>query len=282
MATEWTVVCNVDVDSADIASVFLFDAGATAISETERNDRMELRAGFLDDTSARAAVTTINARIPTARSEALFDASQDDWIEAQRNSLSPTTIGQWIIRAPWHPVPAAPDGDIVIDPGAAFGHGAHNSTRLTAELMLRTVTPGDTVVDLGTGTGVLAILAAKAGATVRAIEVDPVAVEVAAQNIERNGVGNNIELACGDGQAASILPTDLVIANVTLDVHRLLAPTYEPSERIIVAGILCNQVAPLCDLLEHHQAKTISTAGDWAGVKLVSPQISQNTLRTAD
>lgn len=280
MSTEWTVICEADAYSVDIASMFLFDAGATAISETERDHRIELRAGFLDEDSARSAAADITTRLPESRCEAFLDTSQDDWINAQRDGLSPTMVGQWTIRAPWHPT--ASDHDIVIDPGAAFGHGAHESTRLAAELMQRTVKAGDTVVDLGTGTGVLAILAAKMGATVRAVEVDPVAVDVAAENIERNGVSPQVELICADAGAAEVESTDLVVANVTLDVHRLISPTYQAAGHVIVAGILCGQVSSLSSLLDSHRAKTISTAGEWAAIDLRSPQFAQNEPKTAD
>ena len=283
MSNEWTLVCKVDADYVDIASVFLFDAGATAISETHGDYRIELRAGFLDEDTAQAAVVDLAQRLPDTPCVAFLDTRQDEWIKLQREGLSPTTIGPWTIRAPWHRAQtSASDTEIVIDPGAAFGHGAHHSTRLAADLMLRSVTSADTVVDLGTGTGVLAILAAKLGATVRAVEVDPVAIEVASENIERNGVGDLIELTCRDAAVTPIAATDVVIANVTLDIHRLIASNYQAAERILVAGILCKQVAPLCDLLDGHQAKTIRTNQDWAAIDLRSVLTSQNEPKTAE
>ena len=269
VAEEWTVVCTVDAETADIVSLYLFDAEATAISEKEAGNSIVLRAGFPDEASARSAVTLVDDRVPSATCRALLDTSQDDWIEAQRQGLSPTTVRGWNIRAPWHSASTTPEQDIVIDPGAAFGHGAHHSTRLAADLLLRILQPGDTVVDLGTGTGVIAILAAKVGANVRAIEDDPVAVDVAAANIERNGVGSRVELITGDAGSTRITPTDIVVANVTLDVHRLIASNYERAHRVIVAGILCSQVSALSTLFETHIPTIISTSGEWAAIDLV-------------
>ena len=124
MSNEWTLVCKVDADYVDIASVFLFDAGATAISETHGDYRIELRAGFLDEDTAQAAVVDLAQRLPDTPCVAFLDTRQDEWINLQREGLSPTTIGPWTIRAPWHRAQtSASDTEIVIDPGAAFGHG---------------------------------------------------------------------------------------------------------------------------------------------------------------
>lgn len=270
ISNEWTVLCTTNIDSVELASVLLFDAGATAISETSLGDRVELRAGFRNQSDAQAAASAVPERLPETRCSAFLDSTRHDWIHAQRAGLSPTTIGRWTVRAPWHPESTATamnsNYEVVIDPGAAFGHGAHESTRLAGELMMRNVAAHSTVVDLGTGTGILAILAAKQGATVRAIEHDPVAVDIAAQNIERNGLGDRIELTCGDAATEVITANDLVVVNVTLDVHRLLAPSYQRAGRIVTAGILCSQVSAIAALLEHHQIKTIRTSGDWAAI----------------
>ena len=165
---------------------------------------------------------------------------------------------------------------IVIDPGAAFGHGAHPTTRMTIEMMLKYLTPANasntTVVDLGTGTGVAAIIAARLGARVRAIEIDPVALEVAWFNVERNSgypfddVHRLIELQKGDAANATIETSDLVLVNVTLDVHRQIAKQASNAREVIASGILHHQIEKLQDLYFGHEPITLTTSGEWAAV----------------
>ena len=142
--------------------------------------------------------------------------------------------------------------------------------------MRRQLTQADasstTVVDLGTGTGVAAIVAARLGATVRAVEIDHEACQIARANIERNSigpfgeVGDRIELIHGDAVAAEVEPTDLVLANVTLDIQRLLAPQLSAPSNLVTSGFLCHQVRTMEHLHFCHSPSTIRTNGEWAAV----------------
>ncbi len=267
--------------AAEIVSMTLFDLGAQAVGENHEAG-LALIAGFASIDEAEAAAAMLRRHygelVDSCHSSEVKAAT---WVESQRDGLEPTVIGPWHIRAPWHPEPEIdPLFDVVIDPGVAFGHGAHPTTRLTIELMLRHVTretaPGLTVVDLGTGTAVAAIIAARLGANVRAVEIDPDALDVAWQNIDRNSaepcheVRDGIELIAGDAAGARIEPTDLVLANVTLDVQRLLVERTTRAHRVLASGILCRQVHELRRLYSGHVASTISTSGEWAAVELSS------------
>ena len=277
MSAKWTVHCAITADgtlSADgvagIASLSLFDHGAVAIGETLQDDgAIHLLAGFDSRADAQSAVDAIADQFPDVRAELKSDPDHLNWVEAQRQALEPTTIGPWSIRAPWNEPTAVGAHDVVIDPGAAFGHGAHPSTRLSIELMLQELAETQTVVDLGTGTGVIAIVAARWGCPVRAIEYDPVAERVARQNIERNGVEHLIQLTQGDAFESRVEPDDLVVANVTIDVHRHISPTYSAADRIVVAGLLCSQVAKMRQMLPTHTAKTVQTMDEWAAVSFL-------------
>ena len=121
-------------------------------------------------------------------------------------------------------------------------------------------------MDLGTGTGVIAIIAAKYGHTVRATEVDPEAHRIATENIDRNDVEGLVVVTQKNAVTSRVDSTDLVVANVTLGVHRQISANYANADRIIVAGILCNQVGKMGELLPEHTSTTISTRGEWAAI----------------
>lgn len=285
MRSAWTVQCEVlgnagvgAVELAGIASMHLFDAGALAIGEDSAVDQagasVRLTAGFESEASAERAATLLERHMPDLTCRVVADTTHESWVESQRQSLQPTTIGPWHIRAPWHDTPPQENTalhDIVIDPGAAFGHGAHPSTRLAIELMLANVErpnvePATVIVDLGTGTGVIAIVAAKLGHSVRASDIDPAAIEATAVNVKKNGVEQMVELTSGDAGETEVDAGDLVIANVTMDVHRTIAPSYATADHIVVSGVLCRQVAEMRDLLPGHHAAIIGTSGDWAAI----------------
>ena len=279
MISPWTIRCiapaDADISSSEfagIASLILFEGGALAVGETETaSGETELTAGFSTEADARATLTTLRSQLPIVTAAVHREAEHDQWVLSQRAGLEPVTIGPWTIRAPWHEPSNSidTDHDVIIDPGAAFGHGAHPSTRLSIELMLRELNTTSTVADLGTGTGVIAIIAALAGHNVRATEYDDDAVAVARANVDANNVANRIELTHGDAADSPVKHNDLVVANVTIDIHRLIAGNYRRADRIIVAGLLCNQVSMMRELLPDHRAHTIRTEGDWAAASFL-------------
>lgn len=300
MTGPWTVRCHVADDGdtqaaaiAGVASMLLFDFGALAIGETgaetaesesdgadgaEMVAGIELIAGFASEDEALNAASGVRTQLASVRCNVRKDPSHQAWVDQQREGLEATTIGEWHIRSPWHS-PSSPTHDIVIDPGVAFGHGAHPSTRLSLELLLAALDTDldrryETVVDLGCGTGIISILAAKAGRNVRATEHDADAVEVARRNIAGNDVATSIDVTHGDATDERIDPPNLVVANVTIDVHREICGNYSTAERIIISGVLCNQVAEMTRLLPQHYAKITKTSGDWAAV-----DFQRSTLR---
>ncbi len=160
----------------------------------------------------------------------------DDWADRWRDFHEAVTIGErLVVRPSWQaPAAAAAEVDVVIDPGQAFGTGAHATTRLCLELLLELADDGRTsgsLADLGTGSGVLAIAAAKLGATkVDTVDVESVAVAATRENAERNGVADRIAVelgSVGPGQPFQGQHYDVVLANI---IARILI---ELSEAIV-------------------------------------------------
>ncbi len=150
------------------------------------------------------------------------------WAHAWKNHFRPFLVGSRIWITPtWEDVPP-PAGRIAIalDPGMAFGSGLHASTQLCLKVLEDRLRSGARVFDVGTGSGILSIAAAKMGAaSVLAIDVDPVAVGVASGNVAHNGVAGVVEVREGDLLRGILARADVILANLTAEIHMDLLPT---------------------------------------------------------
>lgn len=277
------LVCTTKRDRADIVSAMLFDLGASAVGEHDLDrsdgrdsDMVELRAGFGSNGDALRAMSAI-----TDIGTSSIETTEQQWVENQRDGLSPVEVGPWRIRAPWHP-PFPDVGDenaieIVIDPGAAFGHGAHPSTSLILALLPHLVGAGDNVLDIGTGTGILAIASAKLGATATAVDNSPVAIGMAIANSAGNDVTGRVAIELMDAAEIDVGEADLALVNVTLEAHRHIAPALTDVPMIVVSGILDSQVDETAELYGAHDVDRTFTYGEWSALVL-----SRSALRQLD
>ena len=154
------------------------------------------------------------------------EVKEEDWANAWKAYFKAETIGRITILPSWIEE-TKDDQDLVvkIDPGMAFGTGAHPSTRLCLQLLQETITGGEAVYDIGAGSGILAVSGALLGAArVIAVDIDPVAVSVARENVRRNGVETKVTVVQGD--LLQDLPTgaDLIVANIIAEVIIKLTP----------------------------------------------------------
>lgn len=154
------------------------------------------------------------------------DVSDEDWAARSQEGLAPIRVGRIIIAPPWAAAaPADPSStssspdaaiSVIIQPSMGFGTGHHATTRLCTALMQEAPLAGRTVLDVGTGSGVLALIAARLGAQrVLAIDDDPDALESARENLSLNGVTGGIELRQADFRAPLGARFDAVTANLT-------------------------------------------------------------------
>lgn len=155
-----------------------------------------------------------------------------DWTDHWRDGLGPRRVGRLTISPSWTDG-VEPDGEtIIIDPETAFGSGQHGSTRSALVLMDGLVRPGISVLDLGSGSGILAIAAAKLGARrATGIEIDPEALPVAEQNAARNGVTDRVAFLLGDARILAPLlgPVELVVSNILRTANVTLLPAIAAS-----------------------------------------------------
>ncbi|MBN1776910.1 MAG: 50S ribosomal protein L11 methyltransferase [Clostridiales bacterium] len=170
--------------------------------------------------------------------------ADDDWAESWKRYYKPFRIGKRLIVKPsWEPFsPGSKDIVIEIDPGMAFGTGTHETTNMCMVMLEEYLEKGMRVMDIGTGSGILAITAAKLGAAeVLAIDIDPDAVKVAGENILRNGVEKTAHAVKGDMVRGEAIDSDLVVANLITGAISVLA---EPVKRYLQTGgyILCSGI----------------------------------------
>jgi ribosomal protein L11 methyltransferase len=204
----------------------LFPAG---FEEAERRGVLEL-AAYTD-----AAGATSMWR---AFGEFSWSEVPEDWQHRWREFHHGVRIGRLWVGPPWEADEADAEATVVIDPGRAFGTGAHPTTRLCLEYLLALAPEGGDVLDLGCGSGVLAIAAAKLGfAPVLAVDHDPATLEAAAENVRANGV--DVELCLLDAVDDPLPAAGLAVANIAATTIEALAPRLE-TRRLVTSGYLAS------------------------------------------
>ena len=203
------------------------------------------------------------------------DLQEEDWAEAWKKHFYVHRAGERLVIVPsWRRYRArAEDLVMQLDPGMAFGTGLHPTTRLCLRALESRLRRGASVLDLGTGSGVLALAAALLGARrVLALDVDPVASRVAAENVARNALAGSIEVRQGS------LPLDppgretfdLIVANISLRVlsslHLQLRQALRPRGLALLSGVLKRDAPELLDLLRSHGWRLIGQQdeADWS------------------
>lgn len=219
----------------------LFEAGSSGVHE----DGDTFVTNLPDDAGVDLLRRRVAAIDPGAEMDVTVVSPPDfsEW----RGTVGAHTVGCVTVAPPW--VDAGREGHVVlIEPAMAFGTGEHATTRLCLSLLQRAIRAGDTVADLGSGSAVLSIAAAKLGArSVAAIEIDPDATSNAEENVERNGVGRVVRVIEGDASVLLLLiaPVRLVIANILSSVILGMLPVIResltPDGEAILSGILLEE-----------------------------------------
>jgi ribosomal protein L11 methyltransferase len=173
------------------------------------------------DVAAMLAAAAEQLGLPEVPTFAVDAVEEQNWVQLTQSQFDPIRVSGrlWIVPS-WHESPDPAAINLILDPGMAFGTGSHPTTRLCLEWLERTVKPGDSVLDYGCGSGILAIAAAKLGAArVAGVDIDPQAVEAANANAERNAV--SAEFA--DSAVPLAGEYDVVVANILSNPLRVLA-----------------------------------------------------------
>ena len=256
-------------DEAELVLAELLELAPNGVEETERGEVVEY--AVYGAPGELPALPALRAAAGEAFVEVESEEIPDDWYDGWREFHRPVVVGRRLrVRPPWEPAAADQDLiDVAIDPGMAFGTGAHPTTRMCLELLLE-LAPGGTFADLGCGSGVLAIAAAKLGwAPVVALDHEVTAVEAAAANARTNGV--ELEVRRWDLRAEPVPTAPTIAANLLrpllLELARALR---EAPMQLITGGLLAeeaDEVAAAFATRGLGEAARLAE-GDWAALLL--------------
>ena len=212
--------------------------------------------------------------LPVVSAYELDTVEEQNWVQLTQSQFDPIRVSDrlWIVPS-WHEAPDPGAVNLILDPGMAFGTGSHPTTRLCLEWLEREVQAGDSVLDYGCGSGILAIAAARLGAAhVAGVDIDPQAVEAARANAERNEVIAQF----ADSAAPVAGEYDLVVANILSNPLRVLAPAIcahvKSGGRLALSGILREQADEIIAIYAQWLPMTIAdTREDWVCLSGVKP-----------
>ncbi len=207
----------------------------------------------------------------------LVGVNEEDWANSWKQYYKPVKIGDRIVICPAWERYEPTEGELVIrmDPGMAFGTGTHETTRLVIRLLESYTKPGCRMLDVGTGTGILAICASRLGADIcRAYDIDPTAVRVARENIKDSGLTN---VTCDQSDLLKQVSLeggayDLICANIVADIIIRMTPDvgqYLADNGVILAsGIIAERCDDVVAAFEAHGFKILEilTDNDWCGL----------------
>jgi len=249
--------CALDVDleptAREAVEYALMEAGALGTETGDQSDGLVRITGYFSATPDRErirnelleALRIYELPSSSVRDMNVRDVAQHDWLEEWKQNWQPVEIGRFIIAPPWSNLNAKHDRLIIrIEPGMAFGTGTHETTGLCLDAIQKHFA-GGSFLDVGTGTGILAIAAAKLfpDARIEACDTDETAIEIASENAKANGVRDQINFRAGsvDESTAS---ANLVCANLTADVITQILPQLVGATcgKLILSGILDSQV----------------------------------------
>ncbi|SNS22735.1 [LSU ribosomal protein L11P]-lysine N-methyltransferase [Noviherbaspirillum humi] len=268
----WTeIVINVAREQAEALSDALMESGALSVSVEDADEGTDAERPLFGEPGmepteaawdhsrviALAAEDAEHAALVAEAAEAiglaqvpdfvLRKVEEQDWVRLTQSQFEPIHIGKniWVVPS-WHDAPDPAGLILELDPGLAFGTGSHPTTRLCMEWLEANAPQGLSVLDYGCGSGILAMVAKKLGASpVYGVDIDPQAIESARYNSERNGCDIAYFLPEEFGGGAQPETYDVVVANILSSPLKLMAPMLSsrvaPGGRLVLSGILSRQ-----------------------------------------
>jgi len=256
---------EVRCDDADLVLALIDDFHPIAVEDRDGAARV-----FFASAAERDAAR--DALQPRYRVEPL-DVPDEDWARRSQANLQPITIGRLTI-CPTTPESRAPNPEsIVIQPSMGFGTGHHATTRLCLAALQALDLSNRSVLDVGTGSGVLAIAAARLGASsTLGIDVDADAIQAATESLQLNPEARGVSFEVADVRSASLSPADIVVANLTgallARAARDLLKLVRAGGFLIVSGLLSEEREPVLGALGHLQVEREQQEDGWLGITL--------------
>ncbi len=252
-------VIGIDGEAAEAVSELFNRYGyGGAVVETNAPDFDQVTVRTIvpaeDDSRLRhieAMLSLIGQALPHGLPEPRLQfVGKNDWAKSWQTHFQVVRVGQqFVVKPSWREyTPTTGDIVIEIDPGLAFGSGLHPTTQLCLKIFEDISWSGQSLFDVGTGSGILSIAAAKLGANpVRAVDVDEVAVRVAGKNFARNGLASRVETTVGSAADRGGRQWDVVVANILahilIEMMADLAAALAPGGQLILSGMIAEQEA---------------------------------------
>jgi ribosomal protein L11 methyltransferase len=201
----------------DLVALVLDDLAPAAIHETGTDDSPTWRVFLSDPRLTGKVAARLSAEFGELGLDVTLASIEDiDWAARSQAHLTRINVGRVTVAPPWDAAPPGGGVLVIIQPSTGFGTGHHQTTRLCLELLQRAAVSGRRVLDLGTGSGVLALAAWRLGASViEAIDYDEDALINARENLRLNGVASQVTVRAADLRSAPLDPADIVTANLT-------------------------------------------------------------------
>jgi len=260
---------DADAETPDEQAIFEPGVGELPLWPT-----ITLNALFDEHTDRRGLAEALGELLPWLEPDQLdFHAIEDqDWERVWMDQYQPMAFGRRLWIYPWNIEPPADDERVVVrlDPGLAFGSGTHPTTALCLEWLDGLDLAGQSVIDYGCGSGILAIAALKLGATSAiGVDNDPQALTASQDNAERNGVAERLALFLPEDHASE--PADVFVANILAGPLGELAPTFaaaaKPGAPFAISGILDGQQHELlARYAEWFDALRVDTRDGWVRI----------------
>ncbi len=274
----------------DVVTDILYDVGATGLAIEDPRDILELvqseidwdfidpdlikvesnqiiiKAYFAENKELEYIIQKIKERIkhhPMLKEKnhiTISSVDEKDWAESWKKYYKPTKIGKNILIKPsWEEAEVGKDTILVeLDPGMAFGTGTHETTMMCSEALENHVKPGDLVYDIGCGSGILSIVAAKLGAKkVIGVDLDPVCVRVSSENIKINNVEDIVDIKRGDLLEVIEGNANVIVSNIIAEIIAKMVPSikdYLKDQGVFIASGIIIEKIPLVEnaLLENN------------------------------
>jgi len=273
------------IETEDAISNLLMELDSHGVQiEDENRDKILLKAYFPTDDMIGQRILKIQELLENMRELGINMGSgrisidsldEKDWTEPWKEFFKPLSVGKRILVFPTWEIEKVnkeilpsqiPKRDILIqiDPGMAFGTGRHSTTLLCLELLEQAIKGGEKVLDIGTGSGILAIAAAKLGAVkIMAIDVDNLAVNIAIENSKLNNISEKIIIRCCDGLNTIEDKYDIIVSNISTKIILSMIPEF-PSYlknhgKLILSGILESEKHEIHNALEDNKFNILET-----------------------
>jgi len=265
-----------DIALRELLSSQLFEIGFNGFLEDDAALYCYIPKSHWDE-AIRMKVSSIVKQngLPFDTISSVSEVQQQNWNQQWEASIQPVAVTESIIITPsWRDV-TNPDGKVVliIDPKMSFGTGYHESTRLMLRFMERAITPGSFVLDVGTGTGILAIAAVKFGARFAVgVDIDEWSYVNAKENVERNGCEQKVDIRFGSLDVVTEHEFDFILANITRNTITELFPSMlekiSQHGTLLLSGLLRDDYDPINKVLSERRYAIhfVESENEWIGI----------------